>query len=211
MATFQRAEKATEEMLFKVLRETYPELFALTDKKAHGTKRLTFDVLDVWADEDANGEPKGPPLRAQGRAAAATIQIVSKANRALGQGDVLIKLDRNYWDKLNDEQREALLDHELYHLALKKEAETDAVKRDDLGRVMFGMRHHDYDFGWFIEVAKRRGLASPEVQQAKRIMAENGQWLFNFADTPELRVVNADEDATESATAGRGRRAASRS
>ncbi len=204
MATFQRSEKETEAMLAKVLRETYPDLFELTDKKAHGTKRLTIDLLDVWADEDANGEPKGPALKAQGRTAAATIQIVNKANRALGQGDVLIKIDRNYWDKLNEEQQEALLDHELYHLVVKKEAETDAPKRDDLGRVMFGMRHHDYDFGWFIEVAKRRGLASPEVQQAKRIMAENGQWLFSFTDEPSFHVLN------EADRAPGGRKAASK-
>lgn len=186
MATFTRADKEIEELVNKVISEHYPELDSLLK---HDRFPLTFDLLMVWADEDANGEPKGPALKHHGWPADAVIKAVDKASRALGRADVEIRFDANRWEEMNEEQREALVDHELYHLSVRQE---DGIpKRDDMGRVLFKMRQHDYEFGWFVEIAKRRGLASAEVYQAKRIMAENGQWLFSFAEQPGLglRVV----------------------
>lgn len=182
MATFKIAQPYVHDLTSKVLRECFPQLFELT--KEH-TNPLTFDLLMVHADLDANGEPVGPAIRHHGCAADAVIKAVPKADRALGRADVEVRFDGDRWEKMEDDHREALIDHELYHLALV--TQDGLPKRDDLGRLRFRMRGHDYEFGWFTEVAKRRGLASGEVQQANRMMAQDGQVLFAFAEMPAIQ------------------------
>lgn len=181
MATFQRSPQETADQVAKVIREHYPELQDLAETRGG----LRFDLLDVFADLDANGEPVGHPLTSKGRIVSADIRAVSKADRALGRGDVLIRFDADNWKNLDTEEREALIDHELCHLIVLKDE--GVPKMDDLGRPRFKLREHDYDFGWFVEVAKRRGLKSPEVKQARRIWVENGQILFNFQAEFDLK------------------------
>lgn len=205
MSTFKRAPKATENLLSKVLREHYEELHELTKEKKGG---LTFDLLEVHADLDANGEPVGRPIKHHGTAAYAVIKAVPKADRALGRSDVEIRIDGDAWNELEEEVQEALIDHELYHLVLVRK--DGLPSRDDLGRYRFKMREHDYEFGWFVEVAARRGLASIEVQQAGRMMKKHGQILFGFAerepDADQTKfpfVVRGDEPAPNEALDGK--------
>lgn len=66
---------------------------------------------------------------------------------------------------LDSPNRPALkIDYVSVHADLDSEGN---VKRDDLGRVVIGMRKHDHQFGWFTEIAKRYGSASGEVQQCR--------------------------------------------
>jgi hypothetical protein len=187
MATFKRAPKALEQMLARVLKQYYGELHDLTRET---TNPLTFDLLMVHADLGSDGEPVGPPLKHHGRTAGAVIKAVPKA------------------------EQEALVDHELHHLVLVRQ--DGLAKRDDLGRYRFKMRDHDYEFGWFVEVAQRHGLASGEVQQANRMVQAHGQILFGFAELPapelpgmagegnSLRVVPREDGAPENFPPGEG-------
>jgi hypothetical protein len=211
MATFKRAPKALEQMLARVLKQYYGELHDLTRET---TNPLTFDLLMVHADLGSDGEPVGPPLKHHGRTAGAVIKAVPKADRALGRADVEIRFDGDYWEKITKEEQEALVDHELHHLVLVRQ--DGLAKRDDLGRYRFKMRDHDYEFGWFVEVAQRHGLASGEVQQANRMVQAHGQILFGFAELPapelpgmagegnSLRVVPREDGAPENFPPGEG-------
>ncbi len=181
MATFQRADSDLEEMVSKVLREHYPKLSSMTKE---GKCPLTFDLLMAYGDRDKNGELISAPLKHHGRTAAAVIKAVAKADRALGRADVEIRFDGDHWNDIKADEQEALVDHELYHLVIVQKEGLPA--RDDLGRFRFKMREHDYEFGWFAEIAKRRGIASCEVQQAKRIWKEAGQYFFGFHETEPL-------------------------
>lgn len=187
MATFTRSPQATHDLLVQVIQECYPDLEELMSESERIP--LTFDLLDVFADLDSTGEPVGPAIKSGGYPVAAQISLVSKADRALGRADVLIKIDADGWKDLSDERRAGLLDHELYHLQPRKDKE-EAWKKDDLGRQMFAMRSHDVQVGWFIEVAKRRGENSPEVRQAKIIADKWGQILFFFGETAPLPLTS---------------------
>src|SRR5688572_14583485 len=51
-----------------------------------------------------------------GYPAQAVVRITPVRDRALGVADAVIVIDRSNWLTLNSAQRDALLDHELYHL-----------------------------------------------------------------------------------------------
>jgi hypothetical protein len=49
-----------------------------------------------------------------------------------------------------------------------------------LDRPKLTLRRHDFQAGWFHEIAQRHGEASPEVRSAKQLMAGTGQLYFDF-------------------------------
>lgn len=102
---------------------------------------------------------------------------VGQKDRAMGRGDAEVLLDADFWVGAGDEKRRALLDHELHHLAIKKD-KYGVFKVDDMMRPIIRMRQHDYEFGWFTIIAQRHGVNAKEVIQAKVIVDESGQFYF---------------------------------
>lgn len=120
-------------------------------------------------------------LAHQGYPAAAICRITPLRDRALGVADAQIVVERSSWISLSQRQRDALIDHELTHITRKVDEENDDEPLSDvLGRPKLVMRKHDHQFGWFDEVAKRHGQASPEVRQARKILEATGQLYFDF-------------------------------
>lgn len=107
----------------------------------------------------------------------AFIKINSLKLRIKGMKDAEITLDKSVWDNLNDQARVALIDHELTHLQIATDKEGN-VKYDDANRPKLKMRRHDYQMGWFREVALRHGEYSPERVQAQILMKEDGDTFF---------------------------------
>lgn len=149
-----------------------------------------IDFLFCYAAVDEAGNPKGPAIMLHGHPAYATIQVTALMHRALGEGDVLIKVDGEAWKELPDPQKEALLDHELYHLNPEMVAGEENFKLDDLDRPKFKMREHDIQVGWFTAIAARHGAASIEVIQALSIKKKSGQLLFDFEGAADVEVTD---------------------
>jgi hypothetical protein len=140
---------------------------------------VTVDALFVWNEEN---DPAKPALSCNGYSALAVVCATSAAARALGEKDVLITIDRERYNRLPDARKDALLDHELQHVAPKMEGTKNPVpKVDGSGRPLIGMRSHDRQFGWFDVVAKRHGSNSGEVVQARSLIEETGQLYFEMA------------------------------
>lgn len=164
---------------------------------------VTIGLLVAHAEcyEDT-GEPKGPALLVRGVPALGATKINSLKLRAHGLEDAEIVIDGDRWKDLSRGQRLALIDHELTHLELNT-TDSGTVRRDDLDRPRLKMRGHDHEFGWFDEVAERHGAASIEVHQAKRFVADHGQYYFDFGPG-ELQFgsrSDAESDAEEGAPA----------
>lgn len=140
---------------------------------------VTIELLFATADE-------GQPLKHGGYPAAAIVRIVSEKDRVKGNKDAEICIDQLRYEEMSAEEKDALLDHELYHLVVKYD-DHEAVKRDSADRPKLGMRKHDHQFGWFAEIAKRHGEASGEVRQAREMVEGSGQAYFTFMT--ELRLV----------------------
>lgn len=163
-----------------------------TDRVAHIIKcfypdlknaGVRIDLLSVASDVEGK-----PALTHAGYPAAAVVRATSIKERTKGAGDAEIVIDESLYLGMNDAEKDALLDHEIHHIVLKLDKKTDAVKLDCRGRPKIGMKKHDLQFGWFVEIAKRHGPASGEVQQAARMFIAHKQTLFDFGMGESTRL-----------------------
>lgn len=125
-------------------------------------------------------EASEPVLTHGGYPAQAVCRITPVRDRALGVADAVIVIDRSNWLMLTQNQREALIDHELHHLERVVDEDTELPKIDAVDRPKLAIRKHDHQFGWFDVIAERHGDASPEVRQAKQLIAATGQLYLDF-------------------------------
>ncbi|MEA3210974.1 MAG: hypothetical protein QOE70_4031 [Chthoniobacter sp.] len=129
-----------------------------------------------------------PVLSHGGVPALALARVVGGKDRAKGCSDAEILIDRDRYNDCHPAQQDALLDHELQHFELATD-KFGAPTHDAGYRPKLKLRPHDYDFGWFECVARRHGMASFEVQQAKVMMDESGEVLFPFMHSMESSPV----------------------
>ncbi len=121
----------------------------------------------------------GDAVSHRGYPALAVIRIVNLKDRTKGMGDAEITIDAARYMRMTERQQDALLHHELHHVIVVHD-DDGKVKTDDQGRPKLKMRKHDFDFGWFTDIAELYGLDSPEVTQAKVMWDEANQALFPF-------------------------------
>lgn len=131
---------------------------------------LKLDILIATSDN-------GPAVAVGGYPALACIRVLNIKDRVKGNGDAEITIDASAYEKMSSAQQDALIDHELAHLLLCRDEEGAALF-DDHDRPKLKMRKHDYQFGWFTEIARRHGQNSVEVTQAKILWQEDGQSFF---------------------------------
>lgn len=175
-------------------------------EKYHGELRdaeIRIECLFAFATRNENGDETGPALTHGGYPANAVVKVLGLKDRTVGRGDAEIVIDGDQWDTWDDEQKAALIDHEIEHLELKTDAEGGVV-RDDLDRPKLRLRKHDHQFGWFDSIARRHGAASFEVQQFRTIVVKRFQaWLpgFDVAETEAPEVFDPEAEGEESRSA----------
>lgn len=136
---------------------------------------IRIDFISVSTDEEG-----GTALAHNGYPAAAIVKIVGPKERAIGRGDAEIVIDEEGYTDMSDAQKDALIDHELYHLEIVRNKHGRHVL-DCNRRPKLKMRLHDRQYGWFDEIAQRHGSASIECQQATRLFLGGKQTYFEFA------------------------------
>ncbi len=119
----------------------------------------------------AEGDKGKPAIRSHGHACAGKIKLPKPEERAADQGvpDVRIFLDRNRWDKLSVRRRQALLHHELSHLAIRYDKRSGEVKRDDYGRPRLRLKLDDWMLTGFRDTAELFGEDSLDVQLLRKV------------------------------------------
>lgn len=171
MKTYDQATPEVQARAVALMKRFYPEFVAV---------KLKVDFIFASTDsEDGHAVTHG------GYPAAAVVRIVSLKDRAKGLGDIEIVIDRDGYLDMTDEEKDALLDHELYHPQLQLD-KNRKVKFDGHGRPKLTMRKHDFQVGWFHEIARRHGSASGEYKQAQSLMGEHGQLYFGFVTTAKV-------------------------
>lgn len=176
MSTYERAPKAVEELAHEIL-------CAYAPHKPLLDARVKIDFVFAYGDADTGA----PAIKHHGVRALGLCRRIGLKDRAMGRGDAEIILDADWWAEATADQARALLDHELTHL----EVMTDKHGRwewDDLHRPKLRLRPHDYEFGWFVEMARRHGAAAQERIQAKTLLDASGQWLWPDLVPPEPPV-----------------------
>lgn len=81
-----------------------------------------------------------------------------------GLPDFLIILDGVAYEEMDDWQRCALIEHELFHCAQKRDEFGEPMFHKETGRPLWAMRGHDFEE--FVGVVKRYGATSPELAAA---------------------------------------------
>lgn len=108
-----------------------------------------------------------------GHAVAGQIRVVPPKDRVTKKVDAEMLLDRKTWERLSHGQQDALLDHELSHLQLRKASYSkDAEGRveleyttDDRGRPLLKLVPADWTAGdGFAAVCRRHGAAAMEFR-----------------------------------------------
>ena len=148
---------------------------------AHG---VTITVLEV-GEHDRNGILV-PALKHNGYQAAGTIKITSIKERILGISDAILSIDMATWEGFDDNEKAAVIDHELQHLEIVKDKKTGHSMSDDIGRPKLKARLHDWQLGGFRVIAERYGSKSIEVQAVEACRDENGQYYWNWAKCKEI-------------------------
>lgn len=143
---------------------------------------VKIDFVFAYADRDEDGQKKNCALTKGGMPALGICRKVAPKDRAQGRGDAEISLDGDWWDNADDEERAALLDHEMHHICVHM-ADEEKPQLDKQGRPQLSMRKHDVEVGWFNIIAQRHGKVSMERQQAKRLAERCGQYYW-----PELML-----------------------
>lgn len=164
MATYERAGHNFSDMADELIKTVEP----LNWIREVGVK---IDYVWAYGARDEDGKLVGEAIKHHGVKALGLCRIVSLKDRAKGLGDCEIVLDKDWWDTVDDEERRAVIDHELTHLQLKKGT-------DDLGRPKLKLRKHDHQFGFFTSVAQRHGQYSQERIQAASMLEEAGQFYW---------------------------------
>lgn len=166
---YRKTDQEVDDLLLKVMKANHPDL------AAH--KVTVQTVFAVAPRRKGTGEPKGPALRHHGYPALAVIARIPAKKRLRGSKDAELTLDGDRWPDLTDEEKWALLDHELEHLQVAKDKD-GGPKLDDANRPKLKMRPHDCEVGAFFEVVKRNGRAAPESRAFEGAYREFTQLCF---------------------------------
>lgn len=176
------------------LADTKIEKFVLGYMKLHHQHLADADVqIEIlMAANDT-----GPAVSHGGYPASAVIKIMSLKDRAAGCKDARMIIDNAAWDEYSPKEREALVDHELYHLVLATNDEGD-VKRDDLDRPKLKIRKHDFQMGGWYSMCEKHGPNAIEGQSVAYVAAKLTQMEFDWTSAELMAAKGSGVDATES-------------
>lgn len=147
------------------VRDAFARAMNHPDFEALRESKLYIDLVLVCDAADNPDKPTGPVLKHQGLYAAAICERVNAKARLFGAPDVVIWVDRYSWMALSlDEERDALIDHELRHIGVR------AGAVDDAGRPAVQIREHDHHVGFFVGTSLRYGQSSPEARYMRAML-----------------------------------------
>jgi hypothetical protein len=106
-----------------------------------------------------------------GRIILATVSIINDFDRQLHNKDIKILLNYNYWHnpETNDDNRNALIDHQLSHPRPVMDKDLAIPVRNDMGMIKYYLREHDLED--FNDVVARWGIWMIEMEKSAEIMA----------------------------------------
>jgi hypothetical protein len=120
-------------------------------------------------------------LKLHGYPCAAVVQIMSYERRFQGAPDAMVTVDKIAWDGLSEEEKAAVIDHELEHLAIARDKQGQA-RVDDLGRPKLRMRLHNLIVGGFRSIIDRHGKAALEYGHVARVNEALRQMSLQWGD-----------------------------
>lgn len=144
---------------------------------------VTFDILECTGG-----------LKLHGYGAAAIIKPNSLKDRVSGLSDCRILLNAEEWAEADKKRRQAILDHELYHVDVLLDDE-GKIQADDIGRPRIKMKPHDFQIGGFTEVIERNREHALEAQHFAFWEQKLRQVEFDWAAADTMAMSGSEEPA----------------
>ena len=139
---------------------------------------VNVETLLVFGPTNKDGEQTGPAIAGRtGQGAYGCIRVTRLEERVGGRGDAIMHLDGDDWKSWGTKTLDAIIDHELTHLEIAIDKKVGVPVYDDAGRPKLKLRPHDFEVGWFDEVAERHPDFAIETKQAA-ILARQRQLYF---------------------------------
>lgn len=164
--TYEKCPEAVHAILRRIINQHHPDL------KESGVR---VDLLFAQSDKEGVSA-----VKLHGYPKAAKVRKTTLKERTLGHGDAEIIIDRDHWEKIGADTQNALIDHELEHLAVKRD-QSNRLVCDDAERPVIGLRLHDWELGGFRSIVERHGPSAIEHNNAQAFFDQYGQMLFGFA------------------------------
>jgi hypothetical protein len=182
MATmYRKADPDTAEMLGRVMKECHKLLVEAT---------VRVGVLLASTEIDQEGRPKSAPVKSHGVPCVAKTRLINRKQRLQGVPfEAVIEIDEHRWELMTEEAQEAVIDHELTHLELKRDPDTNLPLSDDDGRPKLKLLPDDWVLTGFADVVRRRGRWAIEAQAIKDLHDHYGaQLLFPWMEMEKAEV-----------------------
>jgi hypothetical protein len=160
-SVYTRAETETVDLMEEIKNENHVDL-------VNAGVAIGVLVLDSEAGLSVHGYP-----------AIAAVKITGLKERTLGVEDAVIVLDRVRWEALTDDERRAVLDHELEHISVVRDNQGDP-KEDALGRPKLSLQLHDFQVGGFVAIVERHGEHAAEHRVLAKINDRLKQLVLPF-------------------------------
>src|SRR6516165_5115327 len=122
----------------------------------------------------------------------ASVSLFSDFDRQMHGKDVKILLNYNYWHNpaTTDDNRRALMDHQLCHPRPVMDLDLGMVVRNDMGQIKYYLRAHDIED--FSEVVERWGIWVVDMERAAEVMAD--AWVKEKAAREQKTLDELEEE-----------------
>lgn len=178
MATYQPADSRIQHAAAELRKQYHQHL---------DDAGVTVCYLMAFAPVGKDGEIKGPALKLHGYLCAAIVKVNSLLLRAQGMMDCTIQIDGDEWADRPDEEKLAILDHELEHIQVTAKRKTNQgawiYETDDLDRPLVHLKNHDFHGGGFKSIMHRHQGSAIETKLVIDASLKM-QTALNFDPTP---------------------------
>jgi len=155
---FSDGTRADYAMLNQVMARYHHEL-------VDAQSRVSLNFVKAF---DKDDEPT-PALKHAGHYCEAYVKLISRRRKLRDPHEAEIDIDGHMWEEKNDQQREALLDHELSHIKVVTDRH-GIPKRDEDERVQLKLVPDDIFITGFLSVIRHYGQNAGEYQSISSAM-----------------------------------------
>lgn len=171
--TYQPADDALKQRVERVKSTHHRRLI---QKVGDDTIAVKIETILVFPPRNKDGVETDVAIKVGGKEAYACIRCTKLEERVAGRGDAVMWIDGSRYKKWKNDILDAIIDHEITHLDWIDH--DSGFQLDDICRPRLKLRPHDFEVGWFTEVAERHGMNSVEVLQAARLTSDDWVQLY---------------------------------
>jgi hypothetical protein len=125
----------------------------------------------------------------------ASVSLFSDFDRQMHNKDIKILLNYNYWHNpvTTDDNRHALMDHQLCHPRPIMDLDLGIPVKNDMGMIKYYLRDHDIED--FAEVVERWGVWMVEMERSAEVMA--AAWAKEKAAREQKTLEELEEESPD--------------